>query len=161
VQLISGITWAAYELAMLLMFFEAIPRQDRTGMLTFYNWGNSAAMVVGSFFGAAVLTAMNESHLGFLTLFGLSSVVRLMTVGLLFWAPDLRLRSVPPVVAPLGVGPSRALLDQPVLVTMPDASTKILEAAATAVVPEPKLKTVKLPDISEKPSAPGVQRIAS
>jgi MFS family permease len=161
VQLISGITWAAYELAMLLMFFEAIPRQDRTGMLTFYNWGNSAAMVVGSFFGAAVLTAMNESHIGFLTLFGLSSVVRLMTVGLLFWAPDLRLRSVPPVVAPLGVGPSRALLDQPVLVTMPDASTKIIEAAATAVVPEPKLKTVKLPDISEKPSAPGVQRIAS
>jgi len=91
VQLISGVTWAAYELAMLLMFFEAIPRQDRTSMLTFYNWGNAAAMVLGSFVGAVVLALMNESHVAFLTLFGLSSVARLMTVSLLFWAPDLRL----------------------------------------------------------------------
>ena len=35
VQLISGIVWAAYELAMMLMFFEAIPRQDRASVLTF------------------------------------------------------------------------------------------------------------------------------
>ncbi|WP_202921568.1 MFS transporter [Anatilimnocola aggregata] len=119
VQLVSGFTWAAYELAMLLMFFEAIPRQDRTGMLTFYNWGNSAAMVVGSFLGAAILTSMHESHAAFLTLFGLSSVFRLMTVGLLYWAPDLHLRAVPPAVVPLGAGSTRALLDQPVLVTMP------------------------------------------
>ena len=41
VQLLSGIVWAAYELAMMLMFFEAIPRQDRTSVLTFYNWGNA------------------------------------------------------------------------------------------------------------------------
>lgn len=122
VQLASGVTWAAYELAMLLMFFEAIPRQDRTSMLTFYNWGNSAAMVVGSFLGAALLQSMNESHAAFLTLFGLSSVARLMTVGLLFWAPDLRLRGMPPVVEPLGTGATRSLLDQPVLVTMPDVA---------------------------------------
>lgn len=132
VQLISGITWAAYELAMLLMFFEAIPRQDRTSMLTFYNWGNSAAMVVGSFLGAAVLQWMNESHAAFLTLFGLSSVARLMTVGLLFWAPDLRLRGLPPVVEPLGAGPSRSLLDQPVLVTLPDVAEPRREEKAAA-----------------------------
>jgi MFS family permease len=120
VQVISGVTWSAYELAMLLMFFEAIPRQDRTSMLTFYNWGNAAAMVVGSFLGAALLQLMNESHAAFLTLFGLSSIGRLMTVGLLFWAPDLRLKGAPPEVTPLGAGSTRALLDQPVLVTLPD-----------------------------------------
>jgi len=120
IQIVSGITWSAYELAMLLMFFEAIPRQDRTSMLTFYNWGNSAAMVVGSFLGAVVLQLMNESHVAFLTVFGLSSVGRLMTVGLLFWAPDLRLKGAPPEVTPLGTGTTRALLDQPVLVTLPD-----------------------------------------
>ena len=27
------------------MFFEAIPRQDRASMLTFYNFGNAAAQV--------------------------------------------------------------------------------------------------------------------
>jgi MFS family permease len=125
VQLVSGVTWSAYELAMLLMFFEAIPRQDRTSMLTFYNWGNAAAMVVGSFFGAAVLQWMNESHAAFLTVFGLSSVGRLMTVGLLFWAPDLKLRGAPPEVTPLGAGATRALLDQPVLVTLPDVKNEL------------------------------------
>ncbi|WP_425618324.1 MFS transporter [Anatilimnocola sp. NA78] len=124
VQLISGVTWAAYELAMLLMFFEAIPRQDRTGMLTFYNWGNSIAMVLGSFLGAAVLTSMNESHGAFLTLFGLSSVARLLTVGLLYWAPDLRLHSVPIAPVPLPVGPARIRLDQPVLVSLPEPKDK-------------------------------------
>lgn len=122
VQLISGVTWAAYELAMLLMFFEAIPRQDRTSMLTFYNWGNAAAMVVGSFVGAAVLSLMNESHVGFLVLFGLSSVARLMTVGLLFWAPDLRLHEAPPAIEPLGMGPTRGQLELPVLMKLPIAA---------------------------------------
>ena len=53
VQLVSGIVWAAYELAMLLMFFEAIPRQDRACVLTFYNFGNAAAQVTGGLIGAA------------------------------------------------------------------------------------------------------------
>lgn len=128
VQVISGVTWSAYELAMLLMFFEAIPRQDRTSMLTFYNWGNAAAMVVGSFLGAAVLQLMNESHAAFLTVFGLSSVGRLLTVGLLFWAPDLRLKNAPAEVTPLGAGATRAQLDQPVLVTM--ANVEVPERAA-------------------------------
>lgn len=158
VQLISGVTWAAYELAMLLMFFEAIPRQDRTSMLTFYNWGNAAAMVVGSFIGAAVLALMNESHVGFLTLFGLSSVFRLMTVGLLFWAPDLRLHNVPPVMEPLGAGPTRALLDQPVLATLPDvvadtaeAGILRLDAAVTPklITPNTKPSSTNLPVISK------------
>ncbi|WP_254513757.1 MFS transporter [Anatilimnocola floriformis] len=129
VQLISGITWAAYELAMLLMFFEAIPRQDRTSMLTFYNWGNAAAMVIGSFIGAGVLALMHESHTAFLTVFGLSSVFRLMTVGILFWAPDLRLQKVPPVTTPLGIGPTPAQLNQPVMVTIADVpEEKVLTA---------------------------------
>ena len=133
VQLISGVTWAAYELAMLLMFFEAIPRQDRTSMLTFYNWGNAAAMVIGSFLGAAVLSLMNESHVAFLTVFGLSSVARLMTVGLLFWAPDLRLHKSPPIIEPLGIGPTRAQLDQPVLVTLPDVAAPELLKSNRAI----------------------------
>lgn len=158
VQLISGVTWAAYELAMLLMFFEAIPRQDRTSMLTFYNWGNAAAMVVGSFIGAAVLSLMNESHVGFLALFGLSSVFRLMTVGLLFWAPDLRLHNVPPIVEPLGTGPTRALLDQPVLVTMPDVAPATAEpsllrldtaAAPKLITPHAKKSSTNLPIVSK------------
>jgi hypothetical protein len=60
IQLVSGVAWAAYELAMLLMFFEAIPRQDRASVLTFYNFGNAAALVVGGLIGAAILQLGNE-----------------------------------------------------------------------------------------------------
>lgn len=114
-QLLSGWVWAAYELAMLLMFFEAIPRAERTGMLTFYNWGNSAAMVVGSTLGGVILYSLGESHQAFLVLFYLSSLVRLCNVALLFLLPDLHVHRNPPAVIPLGAGTSRSLLDQPVL----------------------------------------------
>ena len=83
VQFLSGIAWAAYELAMALMFFEAIPRQSRTSVLAIYNFGNALALVVGSLIGAAIMTALHESHAAYLTLFGLSSVLRLATLALL------------------------------------------------------------------------------
>ena len=51
VQILAGITWAAYELAMLLLFFETIRPHDRTGMLTAYNFANSLATAAGSILG--------------------------------------------------------------------------------------------------------------
>jgi MFS family permease len=83
IQLLSGIVWAAYELAMLLMFFEAIPRQDRTCVITYYNFGNSAAQVIGGLLGAAILQLGQESHAAYMAVFAGSSLVRLATVPLL------------------------------------------------------------------------------
>src|SRR5262245_65466515 len=68
-QFTSGFVWAAYELAMQLMFFEAIPRRDRPCMLTYYNFGNSAAQVAGGLIGATVLQLGAESHAAYLVLF--------------------------------------------------------------------------------------------
>ncbi len=85
VQVLSGITWAGFELAMVLMFLEAIPRTDRTSLLTIYNWGNAAAMVLGCLIGAGLLRLMGQSHEAYLFLFGLSSVMRL-GVAILFFA---------------------------------------------------------------------------
>ena len=45
--------------------------------------GFAAVAVVGSLIGAAIMTALHESHGAYLTLFGLSSVLRLATLGLL------------------------------------------------------------------------------
>jgi hypothetical protein len=87
IQLLSGIVWAAYELAMMLMFVEAIPRQSRTSVLAIYNFGNALALVVGSLIGAAIMQAMHESHAAYLTLFGVSSVMRFATLALLYQAP--------------------------------------------------------------------------
>ena len=82
-QFTSGFVWSAYELAMQLMFFEAIPRRDRPCMLTYYNFGNSAAQVAGGLIGAAILQLGAEAHAAYLVLFGLSSMMRLCTVPLL------------------------------------------------------------------------------
>jgi MFS family permease len=90
IQFVSGFVWAAYELAMLLMFFEAIPRQDRTSVLTIYNFGNAAALVVGSLIGAAILQLGHESHGAYMAIFGASSLVRLLTVPLLCRVPARR-----------------------------------------------------------------------
>ncbi|MGV3606153.1 MAG: MFS transporter [Planctomycetaceae bacterium] len=100
VQVLSGITWAGFELAMVLMFLEAIPRTDRTSLLTIYNWGNAAAMVLGGLIGAGILHLMGQSHEAYLFLFGLSSVMRLVVAGLFLGMPTFMgkpafLRSVP------------------------------------------------------------------
>jgi MFS family permease len=82
-QFTSGFVWAAYELAMQLMFLEAIPRRDRPCMLTYYNFGNSAAQVAGGLIGATILQFGAETHTAYLVLFGFSSLMRLCTMPLL------------------------------------------------------------------------------
>jgi MFS family permease len=99
VQFLSGVAWAAYELAFFLMFFEAIPRRRRTSMLTYYNLGNSTAMVAGSLAAGAVLYSLGESYNGYLMLFGLSSIGRFAALGLLY-----RLATAGAEVRPATVG---------------------------------------------------------
>ena len=113
-QLISGLVWAAYELAMLLMFFEAIPRQDRASVLTFYNFGNAAALVVGGLIGAAILQLGSESHAAYLVLFGISSLARLCTVPLLRRRPRARVEVVQPALRVITVHADEGGVDRPI-----------------------------------------------
>ncbi len=83
VQFFGGIVWAAYELGFFLMFFEAIPRSERTTVLTIYNFGNSAALLLGAIVGALWLAWQRESHHAFLVLFVFSSIARLLSLFLL------------------------------------------------------------------------------
>jgi MFS family permease len=115
VQLISGLAWAAYELGMLLMFFEAIPRQDRASVLTFYNFGNAAALVVGGLIGATVLQLGGETHATYLALFGLSSCARACTVLLLRGAPDRAVEVTQPAVRVIAVRADEGGVDRPIL----------------------------------------------
>jgi len=115
IQLISGIAWAAYELAMLLMFFEAIPRQDRADVLTFYNFGNAAALVAGGLIGATILQLGNESHGAYMAIFGCSSLVRLATVLLLRGAPERKVEVLQPAVRVIAVRADEGGVDRPIL----------------------------------------------
>jgi MFS family permease len=85
VQFIAGVTWAAYELAMMLLFFESVKPDERTSILTLFNVGNAAALTVGSVLGGLFLMVFDKSPNSYLVLFGLSSLARAMTLVVLYF----------------------------------------------------------------------------
>lgn len=89
-QISGGIVWAAYELAMLLLFFETLKREERTALMTMYNVGNAVAMAIGSILGGLLLSYLGKTPNAYLTLFLLSSVFRVLTVGVLWSLPKLQ-----------------------------------------------------------------------
>ncbi len=79
-QILSGLVWGCYELAMLLQFFGQIPGERRVAVLTLYNLGNSAAMVVGTLIGALILNSLGRSHDAYLAVFVASGFLRLVAL---------------------------------------------------------------------------------
>jgi MFS family permease len=88
VQVVAGVTWAAYELAMFLLFFETIRPEERTSVLTTFNFANAVATVSGSLLGGALLAWCGKSEETYLLLFGLSSAARALSVIALARVPD-------------------------------------------------------------------------
>lgn len=87
-QAIVGVAWGAYELGMFLSFFEHIKVEERTSMLTKFNFAHAVATAAGSFLGAAVLAAGDKATAMYLTLFVCSSAARLASLGLLWRVPS-------------------------------------------------------------------------
>lgn len=84
-QFAAGAVWAAYELAMFLLFFETVRREERTSILTLFNLGNASALVIGSVFGGFALRYLDQSPEAYFTLFALSSALRVATLICLFF----------------------------------------------------------------------------
>ncbi|HWA98418.1 MAG TPA: MFS transporter [Pirellulales bacterium] len=104
-QLAIGIAWAAYELAVALLFFEAIDERERASMLTKYNFAHAAATVIGSLIGGAVLAQLGKRPEIYLGLFVASSVVRLAALGLLWRVPADDALAPQPATVPLPAKP--------------------------------------------------------
>lgn len=120
VQIWSGTAWAAYELAFFLLFFESIAEDERTSMLTVYNLLNTTAWVAGSLIGGAVLAAFDTGFQGYLMVFGLSTVGRVLAIALLARVPHLRVEADEVAVRTVAVRPGTASFDAPVLPSLPD-----------------------------------------
>jgi MFS family permease len=82
-QAIGGVAWAGYELAWFLLFFEMLPKEERTSVLTTFNFGHSLASVIGSLVGASVLALFGEYREVYLGLFAGSAMLRFLTFKLL------------------------------------------------------------------------------
>jgi hypothetical protein len=119
-QLVSGVAWAAYELAMALQFLHGIPRKQRTSMLTLYHFGNSTAMVMGALIGLAVFQLLGEGHGTYMTLFVLSSIMRGAMVPLL-----MRVRDTTPAVV---------LTKTEIAASVTSTTTTVMEPEAAAAL---------------------------
>ncbi|MBM4076559.1 MAG: MFS transporter, partial [Planctomycetes bacterium] len=121
-QLLAGSVWGAYELALVLLFFETIPESERTSLLTIYNVGNSAALAAGSFLGAGILMAIGVSPTGYMTVFAASTILRFLTLIPLYRIPYSSVPSAAVPVRPVSIRTSGEILDDPVLPGLPDQS---------------------------------------
>jgi MFS family permease len=83
VQLLGGTCWSGYELAVALLFFDAVPHRERTGVLTAYNLGLAIATVAGAAAGGVVLRSLGEDRTAYATVFTISSLLRLAAIPLL------------------------------------------------------------------------------
>jgi MFS family permease len=119
-QFAGGIVWAAYELAMLLLFFETIRREERTSVLTLYNVANALAMVIGSLCSGVVLKMLGEQKETYLLIFLLSSAARFLTLVFLARLPTMRFEVLPLSVRTLAVSATEGSLDRPILPSIPD-----------------------------------------
>ncbi|MCA9184801.1 MAG: MFS transporter [Pirellulaceae bacterium] len=115
-QLTSGAVWACYELAMFLKFFDSISHRHRIPVMTFYNLGNSAAMVLGTGIGAAMISWWGPDRSTFLAIFLVSSMARVLTLVLL---PDatvtIKKDAELPVTRPIAVRPGSGSIERPVV----------------------------------------------
>ena len=87
IQVFSGAAWAAYELAMFLLAFEAIPNHRRMAVMTAFNLANATAIFLGSVLGGGLLIYWGVTRQAYLTLFLISSIARVFAILLLARAP--------------------------------------------------------------------------
>ena len=83
VQVVAGACWAAYELAVTLIFFQEIDADERTGVVTVYNLGIAVATVAGAATGGLVLRSLGETWQAYATVFAVSCLARLAVIPIL------------------------------------------------------------------------------
>jgi len=114
-QLASGVVWAAFELATLLSFFDQIPADQRTRVLSFYNTAHATAIVVGSAVGGWLLGGGERSLETYALLMLVSTVARALACIGLRGIRDSAAPRQPLALRTISVRPSSGGLQRPVL----------------------------------------------
>lgn len=134
-QILSGVAWAVFELAALLMTFEAIRASERTSILTLFNFGNALAMSGGSLIGGAILGSFLNSEEAYRSLFIISSILRALSLLLLFRVARSPFHPDPEQLPELALRPAdTSMYDSIILSIHRDKEGRIISAE-----PQPKL----------------------
>jgi MFS family permease len=126
IQIMSGIAWAAYELGFFLSFFETLPHNQRTRLLTIYNLANTSAICIGALVGWTVLNHFGCHSTTYYFLFGASSIGRLLCLGILIGLalPKRAAKSI--AMRILSIRPGAASVSAPVIASQSDGSREFL-----------------------------------
>lgn len=92
-QFVFGMAWACYELALALVLIERIPNERRVQIISRYNLFNGVAMVSGSLLGGGIIQLYQGSSTGFMVIFVLSTLLRMVALA---WFPFALFRSTRP-----------------------------------------------------------------
>jgi MFS family permease len=116
VQVVAGTSWAAWELATFLLFFETIRAEERTSVLTLFNLASAIAMAAGAVVGGTILHRIGTVQSSYWILFLISSGLRLATLPLLLRIPAVTIvEQVMPATGPIAARPSAGTFERPVL----------------------------------------------
>jgi len=115
VQIVAGVAWAAYELAMFLLFFDTMPAEERTSLLTTFNLAHSAATAAGSLLGGAILLHWGKYSNVFFAIFALSAIGRVFGLLVLSRVPKSAGFGEAVSMRTLAVRAGAGSLDQPIL----------------------------------------------
>jgi MFS family permease len=112
-QLLSGVAWAAHELAAFLLFFDTLKEEERTSLLTSFNVMNALATLGGSLLGGAILAVVGADTAGYRTIFLVSTGLRLVVLGYGFRVTDKPLLTARILIRTIAIRPAFGGLGRP------------------------------------------------
>ena len=123
VQFASGVMWASYEMATMLLLLESIPSRERTSVLTTQTALNAVLIVIGASTGAIIFRMMGEGTNAYHTLFLTSAALRVGTLILLVRVHMPEIRRIRPVIfRTMGIRPQFGGIDRPVMPSIDTSS---------------------------------------
>lgn len=77
-QTSSGIFWGIYESALTLILFRRVASESKVALLSLINFVQCVAILLGSLLGATILKLYGEAFAGYVIVFAVSSMLRLL-----------------------------------------------------------------------------------
>jgi MFS family permease len=75
-QISSGFLWATHEISVFLILFGEIPAEDRTSVLTEFNFFQTFGMVMGALIGGSIFYYFGQNGTAYAAIFALSTAAR-------------------------------------------------------------------------------------
>ncbi len=112
-QILSGFVWAIFEYTVIVLIFDHLKSEERIEIMTFHNFAQTFAIVIGSLIGAEILSRLGDES-GYEAVFILSTVLRFSALLVLINTKPIRVKFKSFTLRVIGIRPDRGGMEQPV-----------------------------------------------